>query len=273
MQVKLVEVGKHDLRAGVGSRDGYTVSVGDAAGMIGKTVRVRIERFVDGTAYATLVSRAKPEAEPITAEGQAENRHGSRLPNGRLNQPRPTRSPRPRLLKPRRGPVAEEEVTATADAAEEEPKPKKKTRRGSRGGRGRKKKPATEAAAAPEDDGVVLRPEDPRPRAEPRRRNRRAGRDRAGLGEPATRKPKTARRRSHARRPGAAAEGGAQPAQEARRGQRQRWRSRGARTEEPEVAPAPASDEYVPMSELDRRGRRPLAKPRCSRAKGPRFYG
>src|SRR4029453_12965014 len=59
VQVKLVEVGKHDLRAGVGSRDGYPVSVGDAAGMIGKTVRVRIERFVDGTAYATLVSKAK----------------------------------------------------------------------------------------------------------------------------------------------------------------------------------------------------------------------
>ncbi|OLB23996.1 MAG: hypothetical protein AUH17_05355 [Actinobacteria bacterium 13_2_20CM_68_14] len=76
VQVKLVEVGKHDLRAGVGSRDGYTVSVGDAAGMIGKTVRVRIERFVDGTAYATLVSKEKPEAEPITAEGHARSRGG-----------------------------------------------------------------------------------------------------------------------------------------------------------------------------------------------------
>ena len=33
---------------------------------------VRIVRFVDGTAYATLVSKVKPDAEPITAEGQAE---------------------------------------------------------------------------------------------------------------------------------------------------------------------------------------------------------
>ncbi len=52
VQVKLVEVGKHDLRAGVGSRDGYTVSVGDAAGMIGKTVRrdARLEGEARGRA-------------------------------------------------------------------------------------------------------------------------------------------------------------------------------------------------------------------------------
>src|SRR5207253_3750333 len=80
LQVKLVEVGKHDLRAGMGSRDGYTVCVGEAAGMVGKTVRVRIVRFVDGTAYATLVSKAKPDSEPITAEGQAEkDRKSTRL--------------------------------------------------------------------------------------------------------------------------------------------------------------------------------------------------
>src|SRR5438067_828774 len=50
LQVKLVEVGKHDLHAAMASRDGYTVCVGGADGMVGKTVRVSIERFVDGTA-------------------------------------------------------------------------------------------------------------------------------------------------------------------------------------------------------------------------------
>ncbi|HZC28784.1 MAG TPA: Rne/Rng family ribonuclease, partial [Gaiellaceae bacterium] len=72
LQVKLVEVGRHDVNSGVAKLDGYTVSVGNAAKQVGKTVKVRVERFVDGTAYATLVSRAKQAPEPITAEGQAE---------------------------------------------------------------------------------------------------------------------------------------------------------------------------------------------------------
>ena len=159
LQVKLVEVGKHDLRAGVGTRDGYTVSVGDAAGMVGKTVRVRVERFVDGTAYATLVSKAKPEAEPITAEGQAEK--PTRKPPAKRTAETPASAEQQAEAEtveaPAEEPVAEEEVPTTDDAAEE-PKPKKKTRRGSRGGRGRKKKPATEIAAAQDGDGAVPAP-------------------------------------------------------------------------------------------------------------------
>ena len=156
LQVKLVEVGKHDLRAGVGSRDGYTVSVGEAAGMVGKTVRVRVERFVDGTAYALLVSKAKPDAEPITAEGQAEKptrkppaKRSTEVPAG------PEERPEAETVEtPAEEPVAEDVASATAEATDE-PKPKKKTRRGSRGGRGRKKKPATELAAAHDGDGAV----------------------------------------------------------------------------------------------------------------------
>src|SRR2546430_5730206 len=156
LQVKLVEVGKHDLRAGVGSRDGYTVSVGEAAGMVGKTVRVRVERFVDGTAYATLVSKAKPDAEPITAEGQAEKptrkppaKRSTEVPAG------PEEKPEAETVEtPAEEPVAEDEAPAVAEATDE-PKPKKKTRRGSRGGRGRKKKPATQLPAAHDGDGAV----------------------------------------------------------------------------------------------------------------------
>ena len=158
LQVKLVEVGKHDLHAAMASRDGYTVCVGGAAGMVGKTVRVRIERFVDGTAYATLVSRTKRAPEPITAEGQAE---------------KPTRQPRARRAATPSAPPAKTDVETvdepvseepTADAVAEaqltdestdEPKPKKKTRRGSRGGRGRKKKPTGEIPAAQDGDGTV----------------------------------------------------------------------------------------------------------------------
>jgi ribonuclease G len=72
IQVKLVEVSRHDVFAATGSIDGYTVSVGDAATMVGKTVKARVERFVDGTAYATLVSKQAHAEGPITAEGQAE---------------------------------------------------------------------------------------------------------------------------------------------------------------------------------------------------------
>jgi ribonuclease G len=251
VQVKLVEVGKHDLRAGVGSRDGYTVSVGDAAGMIGRTVRVRIERFVDGTAYATLISKAKPEAEPITAEGQAE-KPTRKPPAKRTTEPaQADEKPEAEAVEaPAEEPVAEEEVTPTADAAEEEPKPKKKTRRGSRGGRGRKKKPATEAAAASEDDGVVPAPKIhvPEPslgeetaepvETEPVSVN---GDPQAEDGEAPKPRKKTRRGsrggRNRRKKPVAASANGGE--------------ERGARAEEPEpeAAPAPASDEYVPMSE------------------------
>ena len=249
VQVKLLEVGKHDLRAGVGSRDGYTVSVGDAAGMIGRTVRVRIERFVDGTAYATLISKAKPEAEPITAEGQAE-KPTRKPPAKRTTEPaQADEKPEAEAVEaPAEEPVAEEEVTPTADAAEEEPKPKKKTRRGSRGGRGRKKKPATEAAAAPEDDGVVPAPKIhvPEPslgeetaepvETEPVSVN---GDAQAEDGEAPRPRKKTRRGsrggRNRRKKPVAASANGGE--------------ERGARAEEPEPSPAPASDEYVPMSE------------------------
>jgi ribonuclease G len=157
LQVKLVEVGKHDLGAGMGSRDGYTVCVGDAAGMVGKTVRARVERFVDGTAYATLVSKAKPEAEPITAEGQAEK--PTRKPPAKraagATPPAEAKAEAETVEAPDEEAVVEAEVPTTEGAAEE-PKPKKKTRRGSRGGRGRKKKPATEVAAS--QDGAAPSP-------------------------------------------------------------------------------------------------------------------
>jgi predicted RNA-binding protein with TRAM domain len=151
LQVKLVEVGKHDVQSAMGSRDGYTICVGNAAKMVGKSVKVRIERFVDVTAYASLVSKAQAEPEPITAEGQAE---------------KPTRKPPARKTATKKQAVeepAEEKPEAVAEEPAEEPKPKKKTRRGSRGGRGRKKKTtaATEGAVAPdgaEADGAAPAP-------------------------------------------------------------------------------------------------------------------
>jgi len=257
LQVKLLEVGKHDLRAGVGSRDGYTISVGDAAGMVGKTVRVRVERFVDGTAYATLVSKAKPDAEPITAEGQAEkptrkppSKRTAETPAGVDEKPEDEEEPEAGAVEtPAEEPVAEEEAPATADAAEE-PKPKKKTRRGSRGGRGRKKKPATEIAATQDGAGAVPAPkihvpeptlgEEPAAplETEPVSAN---GDAQSEEGEAPKPRKKTRRGsrggRNRRKKPVAASANGGEAT------------DRSAEQGEPADEPEPASDEYVPMSE------------------------
>jgi ribonuclease G len=154
LQVKLVEVGKHDVYAAMGSGDGYTICVGNAAAMVGKSVKVRIERFVDGTAYASLASKAQAAPEPITAEGQAE-KPTRKPPTRKTAAPQPAEE-KPAKEKPAKEKPAEEKPEPVAEeAAAEEPKPKKKTRRGSRGGRGRKKKTtaATEVTAAQDDAG------------------------------------------------------------------------------------------------------------------------
>ncbi len=53
--------------------DGLDVCVGEAATLVGKKVKVRVERVLDGVAYATLVRRAGKKApEPLTAEAEAE---------------------------------------------------------------------------------------------------------------------------------------------------------------------------------------------------------
>jgi ribonuclease G len=152
VELKLGEVGRHDVNAGVGKLDdGLTVIVGNAAGMVGKKAKVRIERVLDGVAYASLVGGKKAPEEPITAESAAE---------------KPTRKPpakkqaQDEAVEP-----VEEEEPEEAEALEEAPEtgeaepvaeedetpadqpPKKKTRRGSRGGRRRKKKPATAGQA------------------------------------------------------------------------------------------------------------------------------
>ena len=135
VELKLTEVGLHDVSAGMGKVDGLAVCVGGGASLVGKKAKVRIERVLDGTAYATLVSGGKAPAPPITAESEAE---------------KPTRKPPARKGKaeePEPETVAEEREAETPSDPEAE-KPKKKTRRGSRGGRRRKKKPAATTTEA-----------------------------------------------------------------------------------------------------------------------------
>jgi predicted RNA-binding protein with TRAM domain len=142
-QLKLVEVGLHDRTAGVAKDGNFTICVAGAAAQVGKRVKARITRVLDGIAYAELVAAEAGETEaPITAEALAE---------------KPTRARRSRAAaaeKVEAEAVAEEEDEAVAeeDAPEGEQPKRKKTRRGSRGGRRRKKKPAVASEAAAEGD-------------------------------------------------------------------------------------------------------------------------
>ena len=72
LTIELVEVDRHDAGAAVGKLDGLDVCVGEAAELVGKKVKVRVERVLDGIAYATLVRRTKTAPEPLTAEAEAE---------------------------------------------------------------------------------------------------------------------------------------------------------------------------------------------------------
>jgi ribonuclease G len=157
VDVKLVEVGLHDPASAVGKLDGRDVCVAGAAKLVGKKVKVRVERVLDGSAYARLLDAKTAAPAPITAETEAEK--PTRKPPAKkaaaaveeTEAPKPKPKPRSRKAKPKVAEPVEEPVEAEAEAADEaidaeaaaeEPKLKKRTRRGSRGGRGRKKKPA-----------------------------------------------------------------------------------------------------------------------------------
>jgi ribonuclease G len=162
-ELKLGEVGRHDVHAAVGKHDGLTVSVGHASKLVGKKAKVRIERVLDGVAYASLVAGKKEPEAPITAESAAEK--PTRKPPAKRQETRPEVEAKAEAAVAE--PEQAEEPEAASDGAEaeaqaEQPKTKKKTRRGSRGGRRRKKKPTTAEAnggqpaaerAAAESDG------------------------------------------------------------------------------------------------------------------------
>ena len=163
--VKLVEVDRYDVAAAVGAHKGVTVTVADAAKLIGKRARVRVERVLNGTAYATLVEPARAiRTPPITAESQAEKptRRRTRAQKAEVQvdaepEAPPTEGKPTRKTRAKKAEVPEvPEVPAMAEAITpppEEAAPKKKARRGSRGGRGRKRKTEAVAGVAALDGG------------------------------------------------------------------------------------------------------------------------
>jgi ribonuclease G len=148
LTVKLVEVGFHDVTAAVGEHKGLSVAVAGAARLVGKRARVRVERVLNGTAYATLVEPADDRLDPITAEAQAEKPTRTRTP--RTTPAKKAKTARKVEAEAALEPV-EAEAAGEQEAPAEEPKPRKKTRRGTRGGRGRKRKTAGDVASASAD--------------------------------------------------------------------------------------------------------------------------
>ena len=161
VEVKLVEVDKHDAGSAVGKLDGLDVVVGGAAKLVGKKAKVRIERVLDGVAYADAAERrgeARRTDHVRERGGEADARAEPGQEGRRDRAPRrPTRSSRPSATieanraEPDVGEVEidDEPEGEPEEAIDAEPAldadgapAKKKTRRGSRGGRNRKKKPA-----------------------------------------------------------------------------------------------------------------------------------
>ncbi len=168
IELKLTEIGRFDGNAGIARVGDVTYVVAEAAKLVGKKVTARVERYLDGISYATLLDPApKRPQDPITAEGEAE---------------KPTRQVRRKAAGDGAEAVADDAVleagdelldgaaeldadadidadAADGDGGEPELGPdglpkKKRTRRGSRGGRGRKKKPAGEGGEGSEDGGA-----------------------------------------------------------------------------------------------------------------------
>jgi ribonuclease G len=223
LQIELVEVDRHDASAGVGKLDGIDVCIGGAAELVGKRVRVRIERVLDGTAYGSL-AKQKPKAEPLTAEAEAE---------------KPTRRPPARKtadVDVSEAPEAEEAPSEEPEAATEAAPAKKKTRRGSRGGKGRKK--AT-IHVPPEDLGEQAKAEEPKAEEAPEseQESESVAVEAPSENGDAPKKKKTRRgsrggKNRRKRAAAAVATNGAEPAPQ------------------PDTEPEPAEDwGYVPMSE------------------------
>jgi ribonuclease G len=264
VMLQLVEVDRHDAAAAVGKVDGLDVVVADAAGLVGKRLKVRVERVLDGRAYAVLTRKTKEAPEPLTAEGEAEK--PTRKPPARKGAAQAVDEPvEAEEVLAAEEPEVEVEVEAEETAeGEEPPKPKKKTRRGSRGGKRRKKPAATAEAATAEPDADHATEEAPEPEravtihvpgegfgrpdaAEPERETAAAS-EPAAADEPAaaeveeTPKPKKKTRRgsrggrNRKKKPATASTNGGEPSDQ-------------PAAEEPEPASQNGDFEYVPMSE------------------------
>jgi ribonuclease G len=72
IELKLGELGLHDVSAGVGKVKGFDVVVADAAKLVGKKVTVKVAAVGFEAAYAELADAISAADQPLTAEAEAE---------------------------------------------------------------------------------------------------------------------------------------------------------------------------------------------------------
>jgi ribonuclease G len=188
LELKLVEVDRYDSNAGVGKVGDLDVVVAGAARLVGKKVKAKVVRVLDGVAYAVQAGVKPAGDSPITAEAEAEKptrkppvRKGLAAALAAPGEPDEEYDEEPAEEydeEPAAGedeePVEEEDETEnltgletgeaeTGEAAVdgEAPPLKKKTRRGSRGGRNRKRKPTIHVPGGDLGNGAGTRPAEP----------------------------------------------------------------------------------------------------------------
>jgi ribonuclease G len=243
VELKLVEVARHDAGSAVGKLDGISVVVGGAGRLVGKKVSAHVERVLDGVAYATLadVAAGDPASAPITAEAQAEK--PTRASRAKKPETPAVEAEADHEAEHEHEPVAEEADEQAEDVTATEPAPKKKTRRGSRGGRGRKK-PAVATAAESNGQPETPPAQLPAPTIHVPSADVTEERGSADGGEPAAPKQKTRRGsrggRGRRKKPAAPVDGA--PA--------------GVEIAEPTDAPQPATEPAATGKKQTRRGSR-----------------
>jgi ribonuclease G len=253
LMLELGEIDRYDGTAAAGRADGLEIVVAEASALVGKRLRVRVERVLDGRAYAVLTKKTKTAAEPLTAEAEAEK--PTRKPPARKGAGETATTvgeePDEEMAVADEPEVDVEDVAEESDEAGATPV-KKRTRRGSRGGRNRKKPattihlpgddlggkkddaPVAEQAAAPEVEAAEEAPSEATAPADgedapvPKKRTRRGSRG----GRNRKKKP-------------AAAMNGDDPAAEPE----SEVESAPKPEREPEAASTNGEWEYVPMSE------------------------
>ena len=160
VDLKLVELDKHDAGSAVGKLDGIDVVVGGAAKLVGKKAKVRVERVLDGVAYATALNGVEAPAEPITFESEAE---------------KPTRAPsRAKKAAETDEPEAAVETPSSRGRRRPRPRPRSaeaaRARARGRAGRGDRGRGRRRRGRAGEEEDAPRLPRRPEPEEEARRR-------------------------------------------------------------------------------------------------------
>ena len=152
LEVKLVELDLHDAQAAVARAERLDIVVGAAAKLVGKKAKIRVERVLDGVAYASLLAAGEQPSAPITFESEAE---------------KPTRAPtraKKDVAEPRRRWPTTEAEAAPRPRRPSEAEDESRMRRRRRSPRPTARRRSARRAAAPAAGGTARRSRRRRPR-------------------------------------------------------------------------------------------------------------